>query len=96
MLVSQQSELLGVMGERVEIFLLLLATEAGLLNYWSSGGVLRSRPVYELLQIPATQVLLGAVFLFPNALPDVETKPGANRGKQGQTARWIREIQLDG
>lgn len=76
--------------------LLLLATEAGLLNYWSSGGVLRSRPVYELLQIPATQVLLGAVFLFPNALPDVETKPGANRGKQGETARWIREIQLEG
>ncbi len=46
--------------------LLLAATTREMPNYWSSGGVLRSEQVFELLGIPFNQILLGAIFLFPS------------------------------
>ena len=72
--------------------LLLLATEAGWNNYWSSGGVLRTAQVFDMLGIPTREMLLGAIFLFPSETHDAETKPGANRSKQGVPQcrmRWI-------
>lgn len=44
---------------------LLGATARGLPNYWSSGGVLRFSPLRDYLKIPAAEVLLGGIFVFP-------------------------------
>ena len=73
--------------------MLLAATERGITNYWSSGGaVLRAQPLYQHLGIPLNQVLLGAIFLFPNDTRDAETTTGANRGKCGDRSRWVRWV----
>ena len=79
--------------------LLLVATERGIDSYWSSGGPLRSDAVFEHLEIPTNQVLLGSVFLFANELQeeDVEIKPGKMRDKKGTIdswARWVEELKL--
>ncbi|MEL6978783.1 MAG: nitroreductase family protein [Pseudomonadota bacterium] len=68
--------------------LLLLATEAGWRSYWSSGGVLREKAVFERLGMPESQVLLGAVFLFPPEIGSARVMPGKWRGKQGAVADW--------
>ena len=55
--------------------LLLAATSEGITNYWSSGGCLRKPKVLEFLGIPKKEILLGAVFLFPDEYPEsVQTK----------------------
>lgn len=68
--------------------LLLLATEAGLRSYWSSGGVLRGAPIYDWLGIPAAQPLLGAVFLYPSDVGAAEIVPGKLRDSRGAVADW--------
>ena len=72
---------------------LTCATHAGLQTYWSSGGVLRSQALFEHLGIPANQILLGAVFVFPSH-PDgeVEVLPGKQRGSRSPAASWSRWI----
>lgn len=77
--------------------LLLAATAAGIDNYWSSGGVLRSAPVFELLGIPKLQRLLGAIFLFPN--PDTLEVPPQRvssklRESRGDQSAWSRRVRL--
>ena len=75
--------------------LLLAATARGWHNYWSSGGILRMDSTYDRLTIPKTQVLLGAIFLFPRDTRDAFTKPGANRETRGHRddwSRWIRNV----
>lgn len=74
--------------------LLLAATDAGLNNYWSSGGVLRTESVFEWLEIARDQVLLGAIFLFPGETGSAQTKGGANRAKKGGQERWTRWVSL--
>lgn len=76
--------------------LLLLATEAGWNNYWSSGGVLRSEPVFEWVGIPLNQILLGAIFLFPADTRGVDVKPGGLRNQKGNASQWSRWAQLTG
>ncbi len=68
--------------------LLLLATESGWKNYWSSGGVLRSEMVYEWLDIPFDQILLGAIFLFPSDIGGADVKPGGLRDRKGDATQW--------
>jgi nitroreductase len=75
--------------------LLLLATEAGWNNYWSSGGVLRSEMVFEWAGIPLNQILLGAIFLFPSDTRGVDVKPGGLRDRKGAAEQWSRWVQLD-
>ena len=50
--------------------LLLAATARGVSNYWSSGGVLRSQIVRQLLAIPPAEIVLGAIFFFPKEFGD--------------------------
>jgi nitroreductase len=75
--------------------LLLAATAAGFETYWSSGGVLRSRELFDYLNIPAQQRLLGAIFLFPQNVPrseqvDIaESKLRAERRPMSQWSRWV-------
>ncbi|HET8865168.1 MAG TPA: nitroreductase family protein [Gracilimonas sp.] len=71
----------------------LAATSRGINAYWSSGGVIRKSKVMEFLGIPKDEILLGAVFLFPDEYPEgVETKTGKNaenRGEIGDFMDWI-------
>lgn len=75
--------------------LLLAATAAGLLSYWSSGGVLRSPVILDRLAIPLSQRVLGVIFLFPTTLPDsssvqiVGSKLRVSRGGLNAWSRWV-------
>lgn len=72
--------------------LLLAATARGIRNYWSSGGVLRDQEVFDWLQIPAREILLGAVFLFPSDIDGMESAPGKLRDARGpltDSTRWV-------
>lgn len=79
--------------------LLLAATAEGVSNYWSSGGVLRERLVFEMLGIPASQILLGSIFLFPSAaavarepVQVVDSKLRDQRGGSKDWARWVNRL----
>lgn len=75
--------------------LLLLATEAGLRSYWSSGGVLRGPEVAEWLGTPPGEILLGSVFLFPAEIGSAEAMPGKLRDKRGGLGDWSVWRELD-
>lgn len=77
---------------------LLLAAEArGLETYWSSGGLLRSARIFDLLGISVNERLIASVFLAPpvseynNA---IETKLGALRTSRADFERWCRKVVL--
>lgn len=74
--------------------LLLAATSKEINAYWSTGGVLRKPKLLNFLDIPGHEVLIGAVFLFPEEFPEsVQIKTGKNRDKRGDIVdfmRWVR------
>jgi nitroreductase len=74
--------------------LLLAATARGISNYWSSGGVLRSRTVRELLAIPAAEMVLGAIFLFPKEIAGAELATSKLRQHRGSLDKWCRWVEL--
>lgn len=77
--------------------LLLAATSWGINAYWSSGGIIRKDKVMEFLGIPEHEILLGAVFLFPDEYPEeVETKTGKNADKRGDIGDIMQWIDLPG
>jgi len=73
--------------------LLLAATESGIGNYWSSGGVLADE-AFEVLGIGREERLLGAIFLWPDIPEGVEAKPGKLRGQRSAPAHWTRWIEV--
>lgn len=78
--------------------LLLAATAAGLLNYWSTGGVLRSPKILNLLGIPSNQRVLGVIFLFSpetQELPSVQVVGSKLRESRGALHHWSRWVFLD-
>ncbi len=76
-------------GAAVQSFL-LAATERGLTTYWSSGGYLRDPATFDYLGIPAGQILLGAVFVFPG--DGGERIPGGLRDKRSDRSAWSRWV----
>ena len=74
--------------------LLLAATARGISNYWSSGGVLRSQAMFELLGIPTTEILLGAVFLFPSERGEAELVTSKLRGRRTPPDQWSRWVSI--
>ena len=72
--------------------ILLGATSRGIRTYWGSGGALRRPEVMERLGIPSEQILLGAVFLFPDSDGPGEAKGGARRGTPGARSTWMRWV----
>lgn len=74
--------------------LLVAATSAGWPNYWSSGGVLRSRKYLERMGAGETEQLLGAVFLFPRDLSGLDVKPGSMRSERGAPADWAQWVEI--
>lgn len=75
--------------------LLLAATARGVSSYWSSGGVLRSELVFSQLGIPRSQILLGAIFLFPQEFGDAEFATSKLREHRGSPDAWSRWVRLD-
>jgi len=75
--------------------LLLAATSRDINAYWSSGGVLRKPKTLSFLGIPNHEILIGAIFLFPDEFPEsVETKTGKNVDKRGSTDDFMRWVQV--
>ncbi len=75
--------------------LMLAATERGIASYWSSGGALGTAEAFTMLGIEATDVLLGAIFLFPNTSDNAEAVPGKMREKRSAPDAWSRWVTLD-
>lgn len=74
--------------------MLLTATARNVPNYWSSGGILRSLEIFNLLGIPQNEILLGSIFLFPQDLENAQLSPGALRAKRSEPNLWSRKVTL--
>ena len=73
--------------------LLVAATARGIPTYWGSGGVLRTPAVFERLGIPAGELLLGSVYLFPaEAEGAVLSKLRETRGPAATWSRWVAPV----
>lgn len=77
--------------------ILIGATARNIPNYWSSGGKLRDKQVRDYLKIPLHEVLLGAVFLFPEDAEkrDATIIPGAKRNEGKERATWSTWLDLN-
>ncbi len=73
---------------------LIGATSRNIPNYWSSGGVLRKAPLRDYLSIPTSEILLGAIFLFPKDAEQRECfiKPGGLRDIGKELSSWSKKI----
>jgi nitroreductase len=74
--------------------LLLAATARGIPNYWASGGALRGAEAFGWMGIPAGEILLGSIFLFPADTGDAEVSPGSHRDRRGEPSDWSRWVDL--
>lgn len=72
--------------------MLLAATSKNIHNYWSSGGKLRSENVFQKLNIPLDEVLLGAMFFFENDTKDASLADGGLRNLKGEKASWQKNV----
>lgn len=75
--------------------LLLAATARGIPNYWASGGALRGPEAFGWMGIPAGEILLGSLFLFPTETAGAEVSPGSHRNNRSAPSDWSRWVQLD-
>lgn len=75
--------------------LLIAATARGINAYWSSGGIIRKPKVLDFLGIPKHEILLGAIFLFPDEIPETaETKTGKNVENRGELSDYMEWIEV--
>lgn len=72
--------------------LLVAATARGLRTFWSSGGVLRTPPLFEAVGIPARERLLGAVFVTRPDLPDVRILTTKLGDRRAPVEAWARHV----
>lgn len=75
--------------------MLLGATERNIPSYWSTGGKLRDGALRDYLEIPADEIMIGSIFLFPR---DYEKHnplivPGALRNEGKEVNSWSKWIQ---
>lgn len=75
--------------------ILLGATSKEIPNYWSSGGVLRDAKFFDYLGISDAEILLSAIFLFPNETKDAEIKYGANRKDAGTVDQFWKKLTIE-
>ena len=76
--------------------LLLLLTSLGYATYWSSGGQLKSPPMFQRLQISAGEQLLAAIFV-ENPVADTsktERAGGKLRQQRADVERWMNFREL--
>jgi len=74
--------------------MLVGATTLGYPNYWSSGGVLRFDPMRSHFDVPAEEIILGTLFIFPK---DAESRadevvPGKLRDKGKALDTWSKKV----
>ncbi len=76
---------------------LIGATARNIPNYWSSGGKLRDKAARDYLKIPLEEVLLGAIFLFPEDAQERQATiiPGAKRHDGKEKTTWSTWLDLD-
>lgn len=87
-------EHIAATGAAIQNFL-LAATNRGINAYWSSGGCLRKPKVFKHLGIPKHEILLGAIFLFPEDYPDsVQIKTGKNVDNRGEISDYMDWIEI--
>lgn len=72
------------------------ATARNLANYWSSGGLLRNAKLRNYLNISMEEILLGAIFIFPENVEqqDVNIKTGSLRNEGKEKDTWSRWVQV--
>lgn len=70
--------------------LLLVADACGFRTYWSSGGGLRGKAVFDHLGIPDREILIGSIFLYPAEAANTEVKPGSMAERRGKLEDWSR------
>jgi nitroreductase len=75
--------------------LLLAATARGIPSYWSSAGPLRGPEAFGWMGIPAGEILLGGIFLFPTDPAGAEVNPGSHRDRRGEPSDWTRWVEVD-
>jgi len=76
--------------------LLLAATDRGINAYWSSGGSLRKPEMKKYVGISADEILLGAIFIFPDEYPnDIQAKTGKNADKRGNLEDFMKWVNLN-
>lgn len=75
--------------------LCLAATARGIANYWSSGGVLRSPETFQFLGIPSEEIVLGAIFLFPEDTRSAEVVGSKLRERRTSVEHWARLLSDD-
>ncbi|MCY4227161.1 MAG: nitroreductase family protein [Gammaproteobacteria bacterium] len=76
--------------------IILVATEQEIPSYWSSGGALRDKEAFELLNIPHDEILLGAVLFFPKDVDqnrNVNVFPGKMRERRSFGRTWCRSVE---
>ncbi|MBC2605912.1 nitroreductase family protein [Pelagicoccus albus] len=74
--------------------MLLAATARKIPNYWSSGGILRSEEIQNLLGIPTHEILIGSIFLFPKDLNGAVTSYGSLHHCRGSIDTWARPVVI--
>ncbi|MCG6155127.1 nitroreductase family protein [Rubinisphaera margarita] len=74
--------------------LLLGATASGIRNYWSSGGILRTPEVFDLLGIPPRELLLGSLFFFPQDVRNATVATSKLRDKRGPLSGWVERVSV--
>lgn len=75
--------------------LLLLATEAGWRTYWSTGGVLRKPQVFNRYSMSNSEILLGAIFIYPQDVGDAEIRKGKLCDARGEVSDWSRWVTVN-
>lgn len=73
--------------------LMLMATDAGYRTYWSSGGVLRTEEIFNRFDIPLCEILLGAIFIYPQDVGTSEIKDGKLKDVRGEVKDWSRWVE---
>lgn len=74
--------------------LLLSLTARGRRTYWSSGGALATRPVFDALGIGDGEQFVAAVFVWPDEFDGEESVPGKHRESRGEVADFARRVSL--
>lgn len=73
---------------------LVAATARGMASYWSSGGWLATAPGLAAVGVPAGELLLGALFFFPEAVEGATTRPGKQHAVRTPASVWTRWVDV--
>ncbi|MBL4708349.1 MAG: hypothetical protein JKY48_07935 [Flavobacteriales bacterium] len=76
--------------------ILIGATARNLPNYWSSGGQLRNVTLRKFLGIPMKEILLGALFIFPedSEQKGAIIKSGSLRHQGKELDSWVKRVDI--